>query len=72
MLMELESRTRLRVTTAEARAWSVDAMEAQAFAYLAARCLKGLPITFPTTTGVKQALCGGVLVQPADARRPSA
>ena len=72
MLMELESRTRLRVTTAEARGWSVDAMEAQAFAYLAARCLKGLPITFPTTTGVKQALCGGVLVQPADARRPSA
>jgi anhydro-N-acetylmuramic acid kinase len=36
-----------------------DFTEAQAFAYLAARALKGLPISFPTTTGSRQALCGG-------------
>ncbi len=32
--------------------WNADAIEAQAFAYLAVRSLRGLPITFPTTTGV--------------------
>jgi anhydro-N-acetylmuramic acid kinase len=42
--------------------WSADAMEAQAFAYLAVRRLKNLPITFPTTTGVAQPLEGGRLL----------
>jgi anhydro-N-acetylmuramic acid kinase len=37
-------------------------MEAQAFAYLAVRRLKNLPITFPTTTGVAQPLEGGRLL----------
>jgi anhydro-N-acetylmuramic acid kinase len=32
--------------------WSGDAVEAQAFAYMAVRSLKGLPLTFPGTTGV--------------------
>jgi anhydro-N-acetylmuramic acid kinase len=64
MLNELEKRTRIRVTTAQARGWSVDAMEAQAFAYLAVRCMNDLPITFPTTTGVKAPLTGGVIVKP--------
>jgi anhydro-N-acetylmuramic acid kinase len=53
------------VLTAEAVGWSVAALEAQAFAYLAVRSLKGLPLTFPTTTGVASPLCGGVLAQPA-------
>jgi anhydro-N-acetylmuramic acid kinase len=44
--------------------WSADAMEAQAFAYLAVRSLRGLPITFPTTTGVAEPAIGGVLVAP--------
>jgi anhydro-N-acetylmuramic acid kinase len=35
-----------------------DFIEAQAFAFLAARVLKGLPISFPGTTGSRQALCG--------------
>jgi len=52
------------VETADAAGWSADALEAQAFAYLAVRALKGLPITFPTTTGVAQALLGGVVVKP--------
>ena len=54
------------VETADAVGWSADALEAQAFAYLAARCLRGLPITFPDTTGVRQPMPGGVLVQPPD------
>jgi anhydro-N-acetylmuramic acid kinase len=47
---------------AEALGWSTDAMEAQAFAYLAVRRLKNLPITFPTTTGAQKPQKGGVLV----------
>lgn len=39
--------------------WSGDAVEAQAFGYMAVRTLKGLPLTFPGTTGVPAALTGG-------------
>ncbi len=38
-----------------------DAMEAEAWAYLAVRSLRGLPLTFPTTTGCREAVTGGVL-----------
>jgi anhydro-N-acetylmuramic acid kinase len=51
------------VESADAVGWSSQAIEAQAFAYLAVRTLNGLPITFPATTGVKQPLPGGVLVR---------
>ena len=44
--------------------WDGDAMEAQAFAYLAVRAMRGLPLTFPGTTGVARPLAGGRLVQP--------
>jgi anhydro-N-acetylmuramic acid kinase len=49
------------VETADAVGWSADALEAQAFAYLAVRTLHGLPITFPSTTGVAQPMTGGVV-----------
>src|SRR5262249_20714837 len=52
------------VRTPGAVGWSADALEAQAFAYLAVRTLKGLPITFPTTTGAPRPLQGGVLALP--------
>ncbi len=52
-----------RVETADAVGWSADALEAQAFAYLAVRTLKGLPITFPSTTGVPRPLTGGVIAR---------
>ncbi len=51
------------VETANAAGWSADALEAQAFAFLAVRTLKGLPITFPTTTGVPQPMAGGVVAK---------
>lgn len=44
--------------------WSGDAVEAQAFAYMAVRSLKGLPLTFPGTTGVPATLTGGILAKP--------
>jgi len=48
------------VKTADDLGWSADAMEAEAFAYLAVRSAKGLPITFPGTTGVPAPMTGGV------------
>jgi len=44
--------------------WSINALEAQAFAFLAVRALKRLPLTFPSTTGVPRPMTGGVLVRP--------
>jgi anhydro-N-acetylmuramic acid kinase len=41
-----------------------DSMEAEAWAYLAVRCLRGLPLTFPGTTGVQTPMPGGKLVNP--------
>ena len=52
------------VETADALGWSGDAMEAQAFGYLAARGLMGLPLSYPSTTGVPMPMTGGVLSSP--------
>lgn len=53
------------VAPAEALGLDGDAIEAQAFAYLAMRTLAGLPLTYPQTTGVAAPTCGGVLFAPA-------
>jgi len=53
----------------EALGWDGDATEAQGFAYMAVRALNGLPISFPGTTGVPEAMTGGVVDQPARSRR---
>ena len=47
-----------------------DMLEAQAFAFLAVRVLRGMPTSSPTTTGVAAAVGGGQLSRPAvrDAR----
>lgn len=45
----------------EAVGWNGDAIEAQAFAFLAVRTEKGLPLSLPTTTGVPAPQRGGVL-----------
>jgi anhydro-N-acetylmuramic acid kinase len=52
------------VTAAEAHGWRGDAIEAEAFAYLAARTARGLPISFPKTTGVPQPTAGGRIARP--------
>jgi anhydro-N-acetylmuramic acid kinase len=52
------------VETGHAVGWSVDSLEAQAFAYLAVRSLRGLPLSLPTTTGVPEPVTGGVLARP--------
>lgn len=49
------------VVTAEEAGWQGDMVEAQAFAYLAVRAQRKLPITWPETTGVTRPLSGGIL-----------
>ena len=44
----------------EALGWNGDATEAEGFAYLAVRSLLGLPLTEPSTTGVPEAITGGI------------
>ena len=51
------------IETAGDVGWSADALEAQAFAFLAVRALKGMPLTFPTTTGAPRPLTGGILAR---------
>ena len=52
------------VETADAAGFSADALEAQAFAFLAVRTMRGLPITFPTTSGAPQPMAGGIVALP--------
>ena len=64
LLAMLRARANVPVKTANEIGWTGDALEAQAFAFLAIRALKGLPLTFPTTTGVAKPLTGGIIAQP--------
>ncbi|MGE3645161.1 MAG: anhydro-N-acetylmuramic acid kinase [Beijerinckiaceae bacterium] len=63
-LMSELRRMPCEVKTADQMGWSSEAMEAEAFAYLAVRSLKGLPLSWPTTTGVPRAMTGGVKADP--------
>lgn len=69
MRMLAERLAPARVETANAVGWNSDAIEAQAFAYMAVRSLRGLPITFPTTTGVPEPMTGGVVAEPRATQR---
>jgi anhydro-N-acetylmuramic acid kinase len=51
------------VVSAEDVGFNGDSLEAEAWAYLAVRSLKKLPLTYPGTTGVAQPMTGGVLVK---------
>jgi anhydro-N-acetylmuramic acid kinase len=55
------ARAGAEVVLAEDAGLRGDFIEAEAWAYLAVRSLKGLPLTFPTTTGCRRAVSGGVL-----------
>ena len=53
------------ILSAEDVGWNGDILEAQAFAYLAVRTLKGLPISFPETTGAPHPMTGGRIAYPS-------
>jgi anhydro-N-acetylmuramic acid kinase len=48
---------------AEEMGWSKDHFGAETFAYLAVRSVRKLPLSFPSTTGVKQPITGGRLAR---------
>lgn len=65
LMQMLAARLGAPVAPVEAVGWEGDAIEAQAFAYLALRARAGLPLSFPGTTGVPQPMTGGVLFRAA-------
>ncbi|MGI6244947.1 MAG: anhydro-N-acetylmuramic acid kinase [Pseudochelatococcus sp.] len=66
LVRRIREATGAEVAIADDLGWSADSMEAQAFAFLAARSLRKLPLTLPTTTGVTAPVSGGVLATPPD------
>ncbi|WMS42315.1 anhydro-N-acetylmuramic acid kinase [Acuticoccus sp. MNP-M23] len=66
MIGFIEDALGVPVRSADAAGFSAEFMEAEAFAYLAVRSLRGLPLTFPGTTGVSAPLTGGATSFPAD------
>lgn len=65
IMRELTVRLPVPARPAEAVGWRGDFVEAEAFAFLAARSLAGLPLTYPGTTGVAEPTAGGVLYAPS-------
>jgi len=61
LIAALARRLGAAVRPVEAVGWNGDALEAQAFAYLAVRSIAGLPLSLPSTTGVPQPTTGGRL-----------
>ncbi|SEN20566.1 anhydro-N-acetylmuramic acid kinase [Sphingomonas gellani] len=65
LMRMIRESTGIPLEAADALGWNGDALEAEGFAYMAVRTLKGLPISFPGTTGVPMAMPGGVIHRPA-------
>ncbi len=59
IMQALRDRAGVEAVAAEEMGWRGDAIEAECFAFLAVRSLRGLPISFPTTTGAPRPLPGG-------------
>ena len=59
LMAELQMRINTPVEPVEAVGWDGDALEAQAFAFLAARSAFAMPLTYPQTTGVLRPMSGG-------------
>jgi anhydro-N-acetylmuramic acid kinase len=64
IMKALSERLAAPVKPAEEHGWRGDSIEAEAFAFLAARVKRGLPITFPKTTGVARPMTGGRIIRP--------
>lgn len=59
IMRRLSTELGVPVEPVEKVGWSGDALEAQAFAFLAIRSRRGLSLSLPTTTGVEKPLTGG-------------
>ncbi len=65
MMEMISERMGCSVDPVEAVGLNGDMLEAQAFAYLAVRVARGLPTSFPMTTGVPAAIGGGEISYPS-------
>ena len=65
LLRRISVATGISVCSGEAVGWRGDLIEAEAFAVLAARTQRGLPLSFPGTTGVAAPQNGGQIAHPA-------
>ncbi|WP_410218774.1 anhydro-N-acetylmuramic acid kinase [Paracoccus sp. (in: a-proteobacteria)] len=64
LMMSLSTRLDMTVQPVESVGLDGDMLEAQAFAWLAVRVLRGLPTSGPMTTGVPAPVCGGRISNP--------
>jgi anhydro-N-acetylmuramic acid kinase len=64
LMRRLRRRMPVLVDPVEVLGWRGDALEAEAFAFLAARSERGLPLSLPSTTGVAEPTGGGELYKP--------
>jgi len=64
MMRFIAQRSGVPAVTAESVGWRGDAIEAECFAFLAARCLAGLDVSYPGTTGVPAPMPAGRLAKP--------
>jgi anhydro-N-acetylmuramic acid kinase len=64
LMAALAARLGAPVAPVESVGWDGDALEAQCFGFLAVRVVRGLPLSFPGTTGVPRPLPGGRLSRP--------
>jgi anhydro-N-acetylmuramic acid kinase len=67
LMRELGLRTGLPIAPVESIGLNGDMLEAQAFAHLAVRVMRGLPTSGPSTTGVSAAVGGGQISRPGGA-----
>lgn len=63
LMRMLGERAGVEAVDADAIGWRGDAIEAECFAFLAVRVLRGLPTSFPTTTGAPEPMSGGLVVR---------
>ena len=61
---EVTTRAGVSIQNADDLGWRGDAVEAECFAFLAARRISGLAISFPDTTGVHAPMTGGRIAFP--------
>jgi anhydro-N-acetylmuramic acid kinase len=63
IMAALRARLGVPVEPVEAVGWDGDALEAQCFGFLAVRVARGLPLTWPATTGAPLPLPGGRIAE---------
>lgn len=64
IMQGMQRLTNAPVINADDLGWDGDAIEAEGFAFMAVRSMLGLPLSFPSTTGVSHPITGGRIVNP--------